>query len=258
MYKYIASNKLSGPKSEVESILEKLRVRLEEKYGLKSTIMVLGSVKRNLVAVDEDGYFDLDYNICFVKVPQEIRNNLQGLKDQVRSALDAVTDTDFYYGQGSTSVITLEKADRSYSLDLGILVRNKNGQYCRLIRDNKSGNYQLQEIKLLYNTEMQEKYIQQHSAMKRVSDLYLRRKNQNPEIDSFHLYLEVVNTVFNERGGQKMSKVSGNTHTKGQMDAHANQKNPNNSAARAAANNRANQMNPNNAAYWKGRGKSGK
>ena len=163
MYKYIASNKLSGPKSEIESILEELKVRLEEKYGLKSTIMVTGSVKRNLVTVDEDGHFDLDYNICFIKVPQEIRNNLQGLKDQVRSALDAVTDADFYYGQGSTSVIIFEKADGSYSLDLGILVKNKNGQYCRLIRDNKSGNYQLQEVKLLYKTEMQEKYIQLHS-----------------------------------------------------------------------------------------------
>ena len=38
------------------------------------------------------------------------------------------------------------------------------------------------------------------------------------------------------------------------MDNHANQKNPNNSASRAAANNRANQMNPNNPAYQKSRG----
>ena len=54
-----------------------------------------------------------------------------------------------------------------------------------------------------------------------------------------------------------MSKVSGNTHTKNQMDAHANQKNPNNSSSKAMANNRSNQMNPNNATYWKSRGKSG-
>ena len=83
-------------------------------------------------------------------------------------------------------------------------------------------------------------------------------KNKHPETDSFHLYLEVVNTVFNETGGQKMSKVSGNTHTQNQMDAHANQKNPNNSSSKATANNRSNQMNPNNAAYWKSRGKSGR
>lgn len=55
-----------------------------------------------------------------------------------------------------------------------------------------------------------------------------------------------------------MSKVSGNTHTKNQMDAYANQKNPNNSSSKAMANNRSNQMNLNNAAYWKSLGKSGR
>jgi len=223
---------------------------------LKSLIMVVGSVKRNLVTVDENGHFDLDYNLCFIKVPQEVRDNLQGLKDRVRSNLDEITDEDYYYARNSTSVITLERADGSFSLDLGILVKNKNGEYCRLVRNRN--NYQLREVALLYNTEMQERYIRQHSAMKRVSELYLMHKKKHPETDSFHLYLEVVNTVFNETGGQKMSKVSGNTHTKNQMDAHANQKNPNNSSSKAMANNRSNQMNPNNATYWKSRGKSGR
>ena len=48
---------------------------------------------------------------------------------------------------------------------------------------------------------------------------------------------------------QKGNGVSAKTHTKGQLNHYANQKNPNNSAHRAAHNNRANQMNPNNAAY---------
>lgn len=256
MCRYIASDKLSVPRAEIEDILEEPKERLEEKYGLKSLIMVVGSVKRNLVTVDENGHFDLDYNLCFIKVPQEVRDNLQGLKDRVRSNLDEITDEDYYYARNSTSVITLERADGSFSLDLGILVKNKNGEYCRLVRNRN--NYQLREVAHLYNTEMQERYIRQHSAMKRVSELYLMHKNKHPETDSFHLYLEVVNTVFNETGGQKMSKVSGNTHTKNQMDAHANQKNPNNSSSKAMANNRSNQMNPNNSAYWKSRGKSGR
>lgn len=258
MYKYIASNKLSSSKAEIEEILKELSEHLEERYGLKSSIMVTGSVKRNLVTIDDEGHFDLDYNICFVKVPQNVRNNLQGLKDRVRSTLDKIASADYYYGQGSTSVITLEKTDGTYSLDLGILIKNNNGQLCRLVRDNKSGNYQLREIALLYNTEMQEKYIQKHSAMKRVSESYLQQKNKHPETDSFHLYLNVVNNIFEEIGGQKMNKVSGNTHTKNQMNAYANQMNPNNSASRSATNNRANQMNPNNAAYWKSREKNSK
>ena len=54
--------------------------------------------------------------------------------------------------------------------------------------------------------------------------------------------------------------VSGNTHSRGQLNNYANQMNPNNSANRANGNNHANQMNPNNSAYHSSRGgnKSGK
>lgn len=43
-----------------------------------------------------------------------------------------------------------------------------------------------------------------------------------------------------------MAKVSGNDHTKSQMNHHANQSNPNNAAYKSAQNNHANQCNPNN------------
>ena len=54
--------------------------------------------------------------------------------------------------------------------------------------------------------------------------------------------------------------VSGNTHSRGQLNNYANQMNPNNSANRANSNNHANQMNTNNSAYHSSRGgnKSGK
>ena len=52
---------------------------------------------------------------------------------------------------------------------------------------------------------------------------------------------------------KKGNGVSAKTHTKAQLNHHANQKNPNNSAYRAAQNNRANQCNPNNVAYNKTR-----
>ena len=52
-----------------------------------------------------------------------------------------------------------------------------------------------------------------------------------------------------------MAKISGNTHTQSQMNHHANQENPNNSAYKSAQNNHANQCNPNNSAYNSSRGK---
>ena len=49
MCRYIASDKLSVPKAEIEDILEELKERLEEKYGLKSLIMVVGSIKYGII-----------------------------------------------------------------------------------------------------------------------------------------------------------------------------------------------------------------
>ena len=254
MYTYVGKKRLSGPKAEVEDILEELVDVMEEKYGMKASIMTVGSVKSNLVTADEDGHFDLDYNICFSKVPQDVRNNLQGLRGRVRKAFDDIAGDAFFYGRERKPVIRFEHSEENYNLDLGILIRNNNGQYCRLVIDDVSGEYQLKEIALLYDASKKEDYIFSHNGKDRLASLYLKNKNKHPEIDSFHIYLEAVNTVYSEKGGQKMSKVSGNNHTQKQMDNHANQKNPNNSASRAAANNRANQMNPNNPAYQKSRG----
>ena len=52
--------------------------------------------------------------------------------------------------------------------------------------------------------------------------------------------------------------VSGNTHSRSQLNNYANQNNPNNSANRANNNNRSNQMNPNNSAYQQSRGGNSK
>ncbi len=55
----------------------------------------------------------------------------------------------------------------------------------------------------------------------------------------------------------KMSKehrVSGNTHSKEQLNHYANQHNPNNSAYQANRDNRSNQCNPNNKEYDHSRG----
>lgn len=54
-----------------------------------------------------------------------------------------------------------------------------------------------------------------------------------------------------KNGGKYMGKnhVSGNTHSREQMNHYANQHNPNNSAYKANNDNHANQLNPNNAEY---------
>ena len=58
--------------------------------------------------------------------------------------------------------------------------------------------------------------------------------------------------VHNRKGGENMSKsrgVSGNTHSRQQLNDYSNQNNRNNHANRANNNNRSNQSNPNNSNY---------
>lgn len=253
MYKYVSKKKISGPQADIDNLLSELAKELKEKYALNASVMIIGSAKSGLVTEDEMGHFDFDYNICFSKVPQKIRNNLQGLKDHVRVSFDTIAGDEFFYGCCKKSVIRFEHSSEKYNLDLGILVKNNNGQFCRLIYDKHHHKYQLCEINLLYNASIKEEYIRQHNAMDRLRSLYLKNKNKNLDKDSFHIYLEAVNTVYNEKGGKKMSKVSGRNHTQKQMDNYSNQKNPNNASSRASTNNRANQMNPNNPAYSKSR-----
>ena len=47
--------------------------------------------------------------------------------------------------------------------------------------------------------------------------------------------------------------VSSHTHTQAQLDAYANQHNPNNTTYQADLDNHANQCNPNNDEYWHSR-----
>ena len=205
MYTYVGKKRLSGPKAEVEDILEELVDVMEEKYGMKASIMPVGSVRSNLVTADEDGHFDLDYNICFSKVPQDVRNNLQGLRGRVRKAFDDIAGDLFFYGRERKSVIRFEHSEESYNLDLCILIRNNNGQYCRLVVDRKSREYQLNEIALLYDASKKEDYIFSHNGKDQLASLYLKNKNKHPETDSFHIYLEAVNTVYTEKGAFLLS-----------------------------------------------------
>lgn len=67
---------------------------METKYGIRANIMVVGSAKSNLVTADEDGYFDLDYNICFTNLPQIFCSNLESLRARVRSDFDCIAGND--------------------------------------------------------------------------------------------------------------------------------------------------------------------
>lgn len=54
-----------------------------------------------------------------------------------------------------------------------------------------------------------------------------------------------VRGFFGSERSKVVKKVSGKTHTQEQLNARANQNNPNNKAYRANSNNNSNQLNPN-------------
>ena len=72
---------------------------------------------------------------------------------------------------------------------------------------------------------------------------------------NFSKLLRIINDkndktiIINYKEVKIMSKISSNSHDKGQLDHHSNQNNPNNSAYQDNLDNRANQLNPNNKEY---------
>ncbi|WP_295089208.1 hypothetical protein [Ruminococcus sp.] len=159
------------------------------------------------------------------------------------------------------------------SVDVAV-IRNIENQSLRLKFDKPPINqYIWNELSSIMYSDQDIKLIKKNGMKDELNKRYLDKKESDSETASFILFIQAVNETLqlirnkgkhstpirNEKEVKKMAKVSGNNHTKSQMDHHSNQKNPNNSAHRASQNNRSNQLNPNNAQYKGGNtSKSGK
>ena len=214
MYEYVVEKEVKRYRSDCSNTMEQLRDLLYEKYDINTQFSLVGSGgdSRNMVTRNGYGPFDLDYNLVIISMPNEYWNNLKMLKDRVRDSLNKIVgNTWFSDGKDSRSVITSilhfkDSPEVEFSFDIAILARNSNGNFCRLIHNNKgygNENFTWNEVPSSHNVKEKADKLKRNALWNEVRETYLNKKNMylrrhDDNHPSFVVYVESVNEVYNK------------------------------------------------------------
>ena len=280
-YSYVPKSVYKPLKIEFEKLLHNMQAELRNNK-VTMDIRLVGSGKYNCVTMDDSTHsWDLDFNLIIRKIPNELADSPGKLKDMIRRSLDKAKESgEFFkgykvsYGKNSTVPITYKLSKGKEHIDFDIAIIMNDVCSSRLVNDKPEGQYISNQPRTNTFSDKDIKFIRSNGKSGKLRKLYLLKKNDKryKTHSSSDIFSQAVNEILQELGKKrnhstsnknkevkKMAKVSGNNHTKSQMDHHSNQKNPNNSAHKAVLNNRSNQLNPNNAQYKGGNNsKSGK
>lgn len=271
-YIFVPKKEYCFYRNEFDLILREMQAQMRKKYGVTMIIRLVGSGANNCVTKNTaTGLWDLDYNLIIQKCPDDMIKDPGKLKNRIKSIFDNIEASGKYLkgyiispGKDSTVPITyiVKKGKKDImSVDVAV-IRNVENKSLRLKFD-KPNQYIWNELSSKMYSDQDITLIKKSGMKGELNNRYLHKKETDSKTASFILFIQAVNETLqlirnkgkhstpirNEKEVKKMAKVSGNNHTKSQMDHHSNQKNPNNSAHRAAQNNRSNQLNPNNAQY---------
>lgn len=151
--------------------------------------------------------FDLDYNLYIQCMPQKYWDDYKLLKDTIMDFLNQCVKTfDFSDGKDSTSVITANLRDDKgvfFKVDIAILLRNRNNNWCRLIHDknNWRGRFYLTEVPNSKDVTKKARKIKQKGLWDDVREEYKKLKNMylfqgDRNHPSYVCYVEAVNAVW--------------------------------------------------------------
>lgn len=244
-----------------------------KKDGITAQPILIGSGARNLVTRNGAGAFDLDYNLEIIRMPAEYDQDPFALKNRVMTQLNKQLEGTFFSdAKDSTSVITAilhftDTPQVQFSFDIGIIKKNKQGNYCRLIHQKDGwghGTFTWCETPTSAQVGEKASAIKKAGKWVAVRQRYLELKNRylkgnDRNHPSFVVYVEAVNQVFATLSKKTQpAKASGKAPQKAVKKSapvkdppKATQKKAKEKAAaeKAARDNRANQLNPNNKAY---------
>lgn len=200
-----------------KKILRKVREYIKREFGKNQWIFdvfLVGSAKRNLILVGNDG-FDLDYQLRFNKMPSKYRKKAQETKLKFKKYFeDAFKELglDLSNCEDSTHVLTTKRLDPNghviYSYDIAILRYNSNNEYTILKNEKKGkGEEDYHYIPLSNSKNFNNKYKKINSSKKwnLLRKIYKSKKEavQNLRKDdrphSFSLLVEAVNEVLQKK-----------------------------------------------------------
>lgn len=205
MYKYVAKGEVAEYRAYCQDVLNRLKMKLERKYGIKSYVTLIGSGAQNMVTRDGEGPFDLDYNLVLTTISQKYEKAPEQLKNLTREALDDLVNKKFSHGKGSTSSITYLAYSEDgkkvmFSFDVA-LIWERESQY-KLVHDKENNLFIWNQIRDSKDLERKILEIKNNKRWGDVRLRYLKMKNeylnkQDKTHPSFVVYIEAVNQVYN-------------------------------------------------------------
>lgn len=213
MYHYVEDKDfLKRAQKTCSGLMAELEEELREN-GINSQFFLVGSGARNMVTQNKEEPIDFDYNLNMVSC--DTSSDCKAIKEAVRKAFNNVLkrhklpDCD-----DSTSSLTMKKIyfedDNSieFSIDVGIVVKGKNGNWFRLKhekwRSSYSDRYYWNEAPSSNGYSEKAKAIKSipgwwEKARKRYLEIkndYLRENDHTHP--SFVCYIQAVNDVYNQ------------------------------------------------------------
>ena len=122
--KRVTKKQGSQARNFANKLLKELQKELKIKY--KFTTKLVGSAKYNTILKDEDGWFDVDYQIILTKNSKEYKknclNNSTGIKEDFFNFFNEKYKNNKYFKvENSTTAITLIDYSHKFSFDFVII-----------------------------------------------------------------------------------------------------------------------------------------
>ena len=209
-YEYVTRAEYSPVKNEIESVIKRAQIIMEEKYETTFYFELIGSGRRHLITRIKGGNkgYDFDYNLI-IEPPEQGYKYLPDVvnKDFINAFNKAVKGTRFNCPEDSTSALTFACIDRknkkrTYGCDLAIIYYASDdpddGYY--YLKNWKNGKYSFELRKPSQNIDWKLNIIREYeNGWNWIRDEYLKLKNKNKDKNkkSFVLYLESIHNVYN-------------------------------------------------------------
>lgn len=197
MYHFVDQKTCKILRIKCEEILKTVQKELVEYFTFQ--FLLIGSGERRLVTQNEEGVFDLDYNLILMKDKKGLIDNPKRIKELFLDAFHrAFPKLSF---KNSTSVITsnLCLEDIVFSFDCAIVCEGNNGNLYKIVFD-KPDRYIWNEIRHTKDFNAKYRYLLSENEFPIIRDLYLKKKNQhlrqNDGVQSFSILVETVNEIM--------------------------------------------------------------
>ena len=209
MFEYVSKSEYQSSKKEVDNFIKEVHNLLRKEKIVTFRDEIIGSGKRHLITRIKNGNqgYDFDYNLVIMKFFDKKYENAKLLKKLFIKVFDKVFDDTYQSAEDSTSVFTIKKLNKSkskilFSIDFAIVcyyIDANNDERQLYIRFDKNTNgYSWVHRPIATNHRYAEDFIKYNNLWNKFKDLYLERKNKEPNKKSRIVFYQTLETFYNK------------------------------------------------------------